>query len=130
MRRQLMTPSDRASQAAATRPIGRASRLSGAVQRLTSARRLWQAGRVSANSRQAGSPPYAAFTLLELLIVLAILGLLATLSLPAIKHIRQSNTMVAAGRQLVDDLSLARARAVAERTTVHVVFVPPDIAHF
>jgi prepilin-type N-terminal cleavage/methylation domain-containing protein len=70
-----------------------------------------------------------AFSLLELLVVLAIIGLIATLSLPAIKNIRQSNTMVSSGRQLVDDLALARARAIAERTVVHVVFVPPGISN-
>jgi prepilin-type N-terminal cleavage/methylation domain-containing protein len=67
------------------------------------------------------------FTLLELLVVLAVMGLLAAMTLPAMKNIRKSNTMVAAGRQLVDDLALARAKAISERTTVHVIFVPPQI---
>lgn len=69
----------------------------------------------------------SAFTLLELMIVLAIIGLLAAITLPAIKNIRQSNTLVAAGRQLVDDLSLARAKAISERSTVYVVFISSDL---
>ena len=68
-----------------------------------------------------------AFTLLELIVVLSIMGLLAAISLPAMKNIRKSNAMVSAGRQLVDDLALARAKAITERTTVHVFFVPPEI---
>ena len=59
--------------------------------------------------------------------VLAIIGLLASMSLPALKSVRQGNTLVTAGRQLVDDLMLARAKAISERTTVHVFFVPSEI---
>jgi len=67
------------------------------------------------------------FTLIELIVVLVIIGMLAAISLPALKNVRQSNTLVAAGRQLVDDLALARAKAISERTIVHVLFVPPTI---
>jgi prepilin-type N-terminal cleavage/methylation domain-containing protein len=68
------------------------------------------------------SPP--AFTLLELLVVIGLIAVLATLALPAIKAIGTSNAMAAANRQLADDLGLARLKAINERTTVYVVFIP------
>jgi len=69
-----------------------------------------------------------AFTLIELLVVLAIMGLLAALTLPKLGSVRKNNALVAAGRQLVDDLALARAKAISERTIVHVLFVPTNVS--
>ncbi len=69
-----------------------------------------------------------AFTLLELLVVMGIIGLLAALTIPKLKSVRQGNALVAAGRQLVDDLALARAKAISERTVVHVIFVPTNVS--
>lgn len=68
-----------------------------------------------------------AFTLVELLVVMAIIGVLAAIGLPAMKGIGAGNDVAAAIRQLMDDLSYARLKAMNERTTVYVVFVSPQI---
>lgn len=66
-----------------------------------------------------------AFTITELLVVMAIIALLATISLPRLKGFGKGTGMTGAQRQLLDDLGLARLRAISSRTTVYVVFVPP-----
>ena len=62
-----------------------------------------------------------AFTLLELLAVIAIMGILAAVSLPAIKGLKP-NAKVAGTRQLLDAVSRARQLAMSQRTTVYMVF--------
>lgn len=67
-----------------------------------------------------------AFTLIELLMVIVIIALLAAMGIPAITGLTDSNRSAGASRQLANDLKLARSKAIAERTTVYVVFVPTN----
>ncbi|MDX1953528.1 MAG: prepilin-type N-terminal cleavage/methylation domain-containing protein [Verrucomicrobiota bacterium] len=69
-----------------------------------------------------------AFTLIELLVVIIIIGILATIGIPALKGFTNTNSLAAAHRQLLDDISFARQRAMAERSSVYLVFLPPQVA--
>jgi prepilin-type N-terminal cleavage/methylation domain-containing protein len=83
-------------------------------------------GVTSQNSLRRGRE---AFTLLELLVVLAIIGLLAAIGLPKLKGIGQANAGISAQRQLLDDIALARQRAIANHSIVFMVFVPKGIVN-
>ncbi len=67
---------------------------------------------------------FAAFTLLELLVVISIMGILAALAVPALKNLGKSNAQLGAARQLLDDVGQARQLAIGGHTTVYMVFVP------
>jgi prepilin-type N-terminal cleavage/methylation domain-containing protein len=68
------------------------------------------------------------FTLIELLVVMGIIALLASVAIPSLKGIGSTNAISAANRQLLQDIEFARLRAMNERTTVYMVFVPPTLA--
>lgn len=70
------------------------------------------------------SRDFQAFTLMELLVVIAIIGLIAGMALPSLSNFAKSNRLEAGLAQLQGDLSIARIRAMNERTDVHMVFMP------
>jgi prepilin-type N-terminal cleavage/methylation domain-containing protein len=67
-----------------------------------------------------------AFTLLELMCVIAIIGFIAAMTLPHVVGFGKANSMITASRQLLDDVALARQRAMVNRSTVYMVFLPPQ----
>jgi len=61
-----------------------------------------------------------------MLVVISILGILAALTVPALKNLGKSNAQISASRQLLDGVGRARQLAMANRTTVYMVFVPTN----
>ncbi len=61
-----------------------------------------------------------------MLIVLAIMGILAALAVPALKNFGHADAMTAADQQMLNDVARARQLAISQRTTVYMVFVPTN----
>jgi prepilin-type N-terminal cleavage/methylation domain-containing protein len=66
-----------------------------------------------------------AFTILEMLVVITIIGLLAAVALPNLPGMTHANSMTTATQQLLGDCALARQLAISHRSPVYMVFAPP-----
>ena len=68
-----------------------------------------------------------AFTLIEILVVVTIIGLISALSLPALKGFGQGNLVNTVSRQLIDDINYARQKAISDRCNVYILFITTNI---
>jgi uncharacterized protein (TIGR02596 family) len=68
------------------------------------------------------SPLRRAFTLVEILIVLAIIAMLLFFTVPGLKDVLRGSKLVTAADQLASDIGIARQTAIKEGTPVEVRF--------
>lgn len=76
--------------------------------------------------RNKPSMKSTAFSLIEVLIVVAIAGILMTLTVPAVGNLMAANNIARAGQQLNDQIALARQLASTRGQSVIVVLYKPD----
>ena len=61
-----------------------------------------------------------------MLVVISIIGILAAIAMPVVANFRKADSMLAATRQMLDDVERARMLAISQRTTVYMIFCPSN----
>ena len=70
--------------------------------------------------------PHAAFTLIEIMIVVAIIGLIAAMGVPSILQVLRKDGMRKAVSDMKDACNDARARAIFSGRTMEIIFYPQE----
>ena len=70
--------------------------------------------------RPTKAPPSKGFTLVELLVCLAVLGVMAAFAIPSWQHLQERSRVEAARDQLMNDLQTARVRALQRGETLQL----------
>jgi type IV fimbrial biogenesis protein FimT len=73
----------------------------------------------------AARPRFAGFTVLEIIVVVAILGILATIGLPSMRDLIASSKVRTAASDLYSSLIFARSEAIKRNSSVDVI---PSVA--
>jgi uncharacterized protein (TIGR02596 family) len=80
----------------------------------------------TANPNTSGKRRIHAYTLIEMLVVIAIIGTLLVISVPALSSLLESNNLTRAGQLLADQIGLARQIAAAKNKAVEVRLIKSD----
>jgi prepilin-type N-terminal cleavage/methylation domain-containing protein len=82
--------------------------------------------RASEKPRRATAAAARGFTLVEIMIVVAIMGIVMTMSMPMVYKLWHKAPMIKAVRDVTEVLSRARAQAIMQNSMADVVFHPRE----
>src|SRR5262249_11221853 len=75
---------------------------------------------------ERGGAPRTAFTLIELMVVVAIMGIVLTMGVPIVYRMRHEGGLRKSVKEVVEVCSQARARAILQSKATCVVFHPRE----